>query len=150
MQIGTEIQGGIPTANWWKPTLVKRIVEPLWFLFRHRALIWAMAQRDMVAPYAGQMLGGVWAIVHPLFLVILLTVVFNFLLGGRFGGTFELPLDYNWLAAMTLLGEVCAYLKDAVRAPVLYEKLLPFAGQKVTATGKVSGLVSYLISADHD
>lgn len=41
------------------------------------------------------MLGSVWALVHPLFLVVLLTMVFNFLLGARFGGTRELPLDYT-------------------------------------------------------
>lgn len=54
-----------------------------------------MAQRDLLTPYAGQMLGGVWALVHPLFFVTLLTVIFNFLLGTKFGGTTDLPRDYT-------------------------------------------------------
>jgi lipopolysaccharide transport system permease protein len=71
------------------------VVEPLRVIARHRALTWAVARRDLVSPYAGEMLGGVWALLHPLFLVALLTWVFNFLLGGRFGGTSDLPLDYT-------------------------------------------------------
>jgi lipopolysaccharide transport system permease protein len=71
------------------------VSEPLRVIARHRALTWAVARRDLVSPYAGQMLGGVWALVHPMFMVILLAWVFNFLLGARFGGTRELPLDYT-------------------------------------------------------
>jgi lipopolysaccharide transport system permease protein len=74
---------------------VTAIFEPLQLIARHRALTWAVARRDLVSPYAGEMLGGVWAILHPMFLVALLTWVFNFLLGARFGGTRELPLDYT-------------------------------------------------------
>jgi len=71
------------------------VLDPLRLIARHRALTWAVAKRDLVSPYAGEMLGGVWAIVHPMFLVALLVWVFNFLLGSRFGGTRELPLDYT-------------------------------------------------------
>jgi lipopolysaccharide transport system permease protein len=71
------------------------VLEPLQLIARHRALTWAVARRDLVSPYAGEMLGGVWAILHPMFLVALLAWVFNFLLGARFGGTRELPLDYT-------------------------------------------------------
>jgi hypothetical protein len=45
----------------------------------------------------------------------------------------EPPRDWNWLLAMTLLAEVCAFLGDRARAAVLYEQLLPFANQNVTA-----------------
>src|SRR5690606_12485274 len=74
---------------------VGAVLEPPLFLWRHRDLIAAMSQRDLVTPYAGQVLGAVWAIGHPLFLVALLAVVFQFIFGTRFGGTFELPLDYT-------------------------------------------------------
>ena len=55
------------------------VLEPFRFMRQHRALILSMAQRDLVVPYAGQMIGGVWAIAHPLFLVVLYTVVFSIL-----------------------------------------------------------------------
>ena len=48
------------------------LLEPLQLIGRHRALTWAVARRDLVSPYAGEMLGGVWAILHPMFLVALL------------------------------------------------------------------------------
>src|SRR5262249_24560944 len=57
------------------------ITGPFTMLLRHRALIRAMAEREIIAPYAGQMLGGVWAFCHPLFFIALLVVVFNYILG---------------------------------------------------------------------
>ncbi|MDX2166892.1 MAG: AAA family ATPase [Deltaproteobacteria bacterium] len=45
----------------------------------------------------------------------------------------EPPRDWNWLLGMALLGEVCAFLGDRPRAAILYEHLLPFAAQNVTA-----------------
>ncbi len=39
----------------------------------------------------------------------------------------HIPKDGNWLAAMTLLAEVCVFLEDVPRATLLYELLIPFA-----------------------
>jgi DNA-binding winged helix-turn-helix (wHTH) protein/tetratricopeptide (TPR) repeat protein len=39
----------------------------------------------------------------------------------------DLPRDDVWLAALTMLAEVCAFLGDARRAATLYELLLPHA-----------------------
>jgi len=41
----------------------------------------------------------------------------------------DLPLDFNWLISATILAEVCAQLKDARRASLLYDLLLPYADQ---------------------
>lgn len=49
------------------------------------------------------------------------------------GGFVEPPADWNWLLAMALLSEVCAFLGDQPRAAILYERLLPYADQNVTA-----------------
>ncbi len=50
----------------------------------------------------------------------------------------DMPVDANWLTAITLLGEVCAYLGDERRAAALYELLLPYAGRNVvTGIGSV-------------
>jgi tetratricopeptide (TPR) repeat protein len=45
----------------------------------------------------------------------------------------DLPQDWNWLIAVSLLAEVCAYLRDAERAKTLYELLLPYARRCVVA-----------------
>ncbi len=43
----------------------------------------------------------------------------------------DLPQDGNWLIGISLLCGVCAFLGDTRRAAILYDLLLPFAGQNV-------------------
>jgi len=64
-------------------------------LVRQRRLIWAMAKREISDRYAGQMLGGVWAIAHPLLVMAVYLFVFGYVFRTRIGGTRELPLDYT-------------------------------------------------------
>jgi tetratricopeptide (TPR) repeat protein len=40
----------------------------------------------------------------------------------------DVPRDTNWLATLTLLGDLCARVGDADHARVLYEMLSPYAG----------------------
>ncbi|HEX7037650.1 MAG TPA: AAA family ATPase [Pseudomonadales bacterium] len=51
---------------------------------------------------------------------------FERLAGDGFSG---IPNDDVWLASMAFCAETCARLGDAARAPILYEALLPYAGQ---------------------
>jgi lipopolysaccharide transport system permease protein len=71
------------------------LLQPFQLMFRHRHLLWSITKRDLLMPYAGQILGAWWAIGHPLVMVALYAIVFNFLVGARFGGNAELPLDYT-------------------------------------------------------
>jgi lipopolysaccharide transport system permease protein len=64
-------------------------------LIRQRRLIWAMAKREISDRYAGQMLGAVWAIAHPLLVMAVYLFVFGYVFKTRIGGTRELPLDYT-------------------------------------------------------
>jgi tetratricopeptide (TPR) repeat protein len=65
-------------------------------------------------------------------------------------GFAELPLDFNWLISATILAEVCARLKDAQRAPALYQLLLPHAdrmaviGDTVACNGSVARYLALL------
>jgi class 3 adenylate cyclase/DNA-binding CsgD family transcriptional regulator len=43
----------------------------------------------------------------------------------------DLPRDSLWMACMTYLTDVCAFLGDAARAATLYQLLLPYAGRTV-------------------
>jgi len=43
----------------------------------------------------------------------------------------SLPRDINWLIAVTLLSETCAFLGDPRQAARLYDILLPYAGRNV-------------------
>jgi predicted ATPase/class 3 adenylate cyclase/DNA-binding CsgD family transcriptional regulator len=43
----------------------------------------------------------------------------------------DLPRDSLWMACMTYLTDVCAFLGDTARAATLYQLLLPYAGRTV-------------------
>ena len=70
-------------------------IELLRLLRRHRALLAEMVRRELTQQYAGQVLGALWAVGHPLVqtgvYVFLFAIVFN----TKIGGTYELPLDYT-------------------------------------------------------
>jgi eukaryotic-like serine/threonine-protein kinase len=51
----------------------------------------------------------------------------------------DIPLDAQWMPAMARISDACAHLGDAERAAILYEKLLPFAGQAIVA-GRAAAL----------
>ena len=55
------------------------------------------------------------------------------------GEGFEaIPRDWFWLISMSLLSQVCAYLRDARRAATLYQLLLPFAPRNVCVVNILS------------
>ena len=60
-------------------------------LLKHRQLAWEMTLREIRDRYAGQVFGSMWAIGHPLFLMAIYLVIFNFVFPGRVGGTYEMP-----------------------------------------------------------
>ncbi len=62
-------------------------------LYRHRQLTWEMAIREIRDRYAGQVFGALWAIGHPIFLMAIYLVIFNFIFRARVGGTYDLPRD---------------------------------------------------------
>lgn len=81
--------------------------------FRHRELIWELAKREIRDRYAGQAFGALWAIGHPLLLMALYIVIFNFVFPSRIGGTYDLPRDLTvyilsglipWLTFQEVLG----------------------------------------------
>jgi eukaryotic-like serine/threonine-protein kinase len=51
----------------------------------------------------------------------------------------DIPLDAQWLTAMTRIADACAHLGDVERASILYEALLPFAAHAVVA-GRAAAL----------
>jgi lipopolysaccharide transport system permease protein len=63
-------------------------VDPLGFLaqaVRHRRLIRRLAIQQVRSRYAGSVLGVVWAVVHPIFLLAVFTFVFSVIFQARWG-----------------------------------------------------------------
>jgi DNA-binding CsgD family transcriptional regulator len=61
--------------------------------------------------------------------------VFEGLAADSFEGV---PSDWFWLISVSLLSQVCAYLRDARRAAVLYRLLLPFAERNICVVNILS------------
>ncbi len=55
-------------------------------LWRYRSFVLGMASREFRARYLGSVLGSVWAVLHPLTLVFIYTVVFGQLMKSRIPG----------------------------------------------------------------
>jgi predicted ATPase len=72
---------------------------------------------------------------------------FEWFASKEFGG---LPDDGNWLITLVLLADTCLFLRDAPRASILYERMLPFSGSNVvvgpsaSCTGALDRNLGYL------
>lgn len=68
---------------------------PLELLWRRRRLVYELARREIGERYAGQILGTLWAVGHPIILMSVYVFVFAYVFRLRIGGTADMPLDYT-------------------------------------------------------
>ena len=73
---------------------MRAVLDGVRLLWYKRELVWAMARRELVDRYAGQMLGAVWALAHPLLLMAVYLFIFGFVFNVRLGGSTEMPRSY--------------------------------------------------------
>ena len=119
-------------------------------LRRYRALLAEMVRRELTQQYAGQVLGALWAIGHPLVqtgvYVFLFAVIFN----TKIGGTYELPLDYTayllsgllpWIAAQQSL----ILTSTAISANASLVKQVVFPIEILPLKSVISSVVPQLI-----
>jgi len=106
-------------------------------LFKHRELLLEQIKQEVIQPHAGQLFGGIWFIVQPLFMMLVYVLVFAIVFKSRVGGTYELPLDYTayilsgvipWLAIQQAMMKSCAALSghaNLIRQVVFPIEVLP-------------------------
>jgi lipopolysaccharide transport system permease protein len=83
--------------------------EMLGLLRRHRHLTWEMTRRELTENHAGQMLGALWALLHPALLIGVYLFVFVFVFAVKMGDSPDLPLDYaTYLLAGLIPWLTCA------------------------------------------
>jgi len=68
--------------------------ELVFLLTKRRQLLWAMVKREIGEQYAGQVIGSIWAIGHPLILMMVYVVVFSFIFKMKLGGIADYPRSY--------------------------------------------------------
>lgn len=84
-------------------------------VFRLRGrLIYELAKREILDRYAGQVFGALWAVGHPLMLVLVYIFIFGYVFKMRVGNSLDMPLDYTsyllsglipWLVFTEVLGK---------------------------------------------
>jgi lipopolysaccharide transport system permease protein len=101
------------------PTVSRRVHvlrEVMSLLTRHRELTWEMAKRDLSERYAGQWLGIVWVVAHPLLVMIIYVVIFAFVLKVQLDESQAFPGDYAtyilsglipWMAFQDSMSKSC-------------------------------------------
>jgi lipopolysaccharide transport system permease protein len=91
------------------------LVESVW---RHRATIGSLAIREVQSKYKGSVLGVLWSLVNPLFMLAIYTFVFSEVFRMRWGGGLDHPLDFALMlfAGMVVFGFISEVL---TRAPTL-------------------------------
>ena len=74
-------------------TARRAVWQPLWQLPRRADLILSLTKRELAARYRGSALGIVWALVTPLVMIAIFTVIFAGIFKAKFGAS-SLPSDY--------------------------------------------------------
>jgi lipopolysaccharide transport system permease protein len=120
-------------------------------LRRHRDLIWEMTRREISERYAGQVLGTLWAVGHPLLTIAIYIFIFGYVFKIRMGGTADLPLNYTgyllsgmipWLTfseAMNKSVSTIIYNTGLVKQIVFPVEILPI---KVVLAALISQLIA--------
>jgi lipopolysaccharide transport system permease protein len=80
-------------------------------LFRHHALVRALVVRHLSSRYRGSVLGYVWSLLNPLFLMAVYSLVFHHLVGVKVGSDanyavvlFSALLPWIWISSALLEG----------------------------------------------
>lgn len=119
--------------------------------YRHRQLTWEMARREITDRYAGQVLGSLWAIAHPLVLIGVYVFIFAFVFQPDIGK--DMPLDYTvyllagllpWMACAEVMNKGVVSLTgnaNLVKQVVFPLEVLPLKGVLSTLFTQVVSLV---------
>jgi lipopolysaccharide transport system permease protein len=73
---------------------VRAFGQLLALLTRYRQLTWEMTKREVSERYAGQVLGTLWAVGHPVLLMALYVFIFAYVFPTRLGLDDDLPRTY--------------------------------------------------------
>jgi len=131
--------------------------QALWefstLIYKQRQLTWEMLKRELSERHAGQALGVLWAIFHPLFLMGLYVFVFAFVFKTRIGGTFDLPRDYTtyilanlipWLSCQDAMNRSASAITGnaaLVKQVVFPVEILPLKGVLVSMLSQLIATV---------
>lgn len=98
------------------PSTPRALATSLW---RHRALLATLAQRDVLGRYRGSLLGLTWALVTPVLMLLVYTFVFGIVFQSRWGGSAPESRTHFALALFAGLLVFNLFSECLMRAPRL-------------------------------
>lgn len=106
-------------------------------LIKHRHLLYEMAKRDISDRYSGQVLGAVWAVVHPVMTIAVFIFMFAVVFRMKVESGLDIPGDHTlymvsgivpWLVVADVLGRSSAIVSgqaSLVKQVVFPVEILP-------------------------
>lgn len=120
------------------------MIELLRDTYRYRELIWALAIKELKIRYKRSVLGFLWALLNPMLLMLVLTVVFSTIMGGIMPhyAIFLLSLLLPW----TFFSQSLSYAVDSIvgNADLLKKVAVPKLVFPVAAL--VSNMINLFLS----
>jgi lipopolysaccharide transport system permease protein len=116
-----------------------------------------LTKREISEQFAGGLLGSIWVVFHPLFLISVYIFVFGFVFQNRIGGTHELPFNYTvyilsglipWLNLQQVLSKSCTSIianKNIVKQVIFPVELLPIKTVLATLPSQIFSLLALVI-----
>jgi lipopolysaccharide transport system permease protein len=103
-------------------------------LYRYRVLIQSLVSRELKARYRGSVLGFFWSFFNPLLLLVVYTIVFNYVLPNKTQGTqpyalflFSGLLPWTWFSSSLLEASgVIAAGGNLIKKIIFPAEVLPF------------------------
>lgn len=121
-------------------------------LLQHRELLWDLVKRDFIGRYKGSMLGVVWSLFNPLFMLAIYTIVFGVAFKSKWAGVGE---ESKVAFALVLFSGTIIhnfFTECLGRAPSLiishpnYVKKVVFPLEILPWMGLLSALLHFLVS----
>jgi len=120
-------------------------------LFISRYMLRMMALRELKASYVGSVFGVIWAILNPLFLLVIYGVVFGIFFGSRPAPTYRTDSFFLFLLCGIVPWQFFSQTTVAASRSVstnfnLVKKAVGFPSEVLPVVTAISNLVSHLIS----
>lgn len=129
------------------------MIQSLAGIWSHRKLIWRLAKREFEARFRGSLLGVVWAIVIPLSMLAVYSLVFGSILGTRWPKPHQNNTDFAFPMILFLGLMLHGMVSDALgRSPglmlesVSYVKKVVFPLEILPVVSVISSLINAGIS----
>ena len=135
----------------------RRVWQPLWELPARYELIVSLTRRELAARYRGSLLGVVWAIITPLVMIAIYTVIFASFFGAKFnqqGSVWDyalylfcglLPWTAFAEATQASAGTIIAH-SNLVKRVVFPLEVLPVAGALASIANQIYGTLALVVA----